>query len=339
VEVRNRGIKVNDLAGDKEPLKRELKTNREKVARLEKDTQEALYDLGRHLANLRLDGGYAELRDLIEKTDNLRASLKETEQELAYASKLGKEYKSFRKELVDTRREAKRLFKTVEKQVTEIGKRSHEAYPHMKNPGRFRSYFEDASPEDGGGAPGSSESEDDPRNGILGRLRSLRRVLDPRAEERREAEWRKNRYPRVGWQLLKTDFDKSVDGKLRGLFETVRKNLVSLLELERHQKNREEGLTAFDREMKEEWGYPDINAMQKDLERQRAEMTENMDRLYLNIGDIFNKHRLHNYVEDSFVTACRARIKRYHVRINELKLRQKDILLELKKESASGEAP
>lgn len=330
---------MNELTGDKEPLKRELKANLEKVARLEQDTQEALYDLGRHLANLRIDGGYAELRDLIEKTDNLRESLKETEQEIAYANKLSQEYRAFRKELNDTRREAKTLFRTVEKQVREIGKRSHEAYPRLENPERFRAYFEDVSGDDRGGAVGSSDAEDDPRNGILGRLRSLRRVLDPRGEERRQAESRKNRYPRIGWQLLKTDFDKSVDGELRGLFETVRKNLVSLLELERHQKHREEGLEAFDREMKKEWGYPDLDAMRKDLDRQRLEMQQSLDQLYSNIGDIFNTHRLHNYVDDSFVAACRTRIKRFHVRMNELKLRQKDIMLELKDESVPGEAP
>jgi hypothetical protein len=86
--------------------------------------------------------------------------------------------------------------------------------------------------------------------------------------------------------------------------------------------------------MRDSWGYENIAAMVEDLERQREQMRESIDGFYLEIGTIFNTHRLHDYVQDSFVKSCRRRIKRLHVRTNELRLRQRDLLRALKHDQA-----
>ena len=330
---------------EREALKQEIKVNRDKVARLGVDIQDALYDLGRHLANLRIDGGFAEIGDLIERADNLRASLKEIDREIADAGQLADDYRLFRQDLDQTRRDIKVMSARVERQISTLGEGAFEVHQKGKVPARYAAFFTEVLGKDGSGVespdPGTGAGNE-AQEGFLGRLRSLRKRLDLRGGgDRRTNDPRKSRYPRLGWRLLKTDFfeDRKTDGALRELFHEVRKNLVQVMELERHQKHRVEGLAAFDREMKGEWGFPDIESMRRELERQRSEMLSSVDALYGNIGTLFNDHRLHNYVDDSFVAASRRRVKRFHVRVNQLKLRQKEILLALKNENPVDDTP
>jgi hypothetical protein len=305
---------------------------RRKIARLDADTERALHELGRHLANLRIDGGFAEITDLIEKAGTMRSALRDLEAELDHTQRLAEDYRVFRRELQETRRQSRALYARLEREIGEIGRRSLEYYRRLEDPGRFRACFEEVL-----NAPGAAEApESEAKGGWPARLQSLRRALEGRAAQRRRKDERESVFPRLGWRLLKTDFDQHVDGPLRALYESVRKNVVDLLELERHQKHREEGIEAFDREMREEWGHPDLESMRRDLERQRQEMQTGLDALYLHIGEMFNKHRLHNYVDDSFVAACRQRIKRFHVRTNAWKLKKKEILIALRGQGAAG---
>jgi len=321
---------VDKDPGDKEKLKKEVKANQERIAALETETREALYDLGRHLANLGLDGGYAEIGDLIQKAQNLMATLRDTKQELDYTRKLQEDYKAFKKDIDGTRVEVKRLSSLAERQIGQLGEQAYEVFQDPNCPAGYRSRFEMLLK--GEEMPSDLEADDElnGNGGLLGRLKSLRHLLDPRSMERHHASRRMNRFAGLGWKLLKADFEDHAEGDLRRFFETVKQNLMSLLEQERHLRDRRAGLAAFDREMKKEWGYKNLEAMARDLDQQRAGLQERVDAIHSRIGSIFNDHRLHNYVDDSFVRACRQRIKRFHVRINQLKFRQKDLVLELK---------
>lgn len=317
-------------SGGRVDLKKEVKANQEKIAALETETREAIYDLGRHLANLGLDGGYAEIGDLIQKAQNLMATLRDTVQELEYTRKLQEDYKAFRKDLDGTRIEVKRLSSLAERQIGQLGEQAYDAFQAPDCPAGYRSRFETLFKGEEMPSIPDADDEANGNSGLLGRLKSLRHLLDPRSMERRHASRRMNQYTGLGWKLLKADFEDHAVGDLRRFFETVKQNLMNLLEQERHLRARREGLAAFDREIKKEWGYKNLEAMALDLDHQRARLQERVDALHSRIGGIFNDHRLHNYVDDSFVRACRQRIKRFHVRINQLKFRQKDLVIELK---------
>lgn len=311
---------------DAAELRKELRQNRQRVSAIERDEAAVIYDLGRHVSNLSLDAGYDELAGIIRKSATLRQNLVELEDELTWLGKVASEHVVMKGDLDATTREAKALFETLETTIVELGAHASRLHEAEDSADDLREFLAELIEHDDEWRPAAVDDVPDARAGIRKRLRSLKERFEPKVDPTRGL------YPRIGWRLLRGALDDRLsDPELRQEITAAKKGIARLLELERHQRFREESLAEFDTEMKDTWGYASIDGMIVDYENQRDEMRERLDALYVEIGAVFNTHRLHDYVEDSFVSACRRRIKRFHVRGNELRLRQRDIVRALKR--------
>lgn len=314
-------------------LRDELAANRDKQAEIERSLTAAVEALGRHLVNLEIDAGFADLTPRIRRGRTIRSNLDDVEEDIRWLDQVEREYAEHRADLVRTEREAQRLVDRLEDEINALGEHGLERIDDEGAPAplreRLRGFLEEASlpvvsAKDEDDEPSSDAASDTPSD--------ARTDLQSRAGDIARA----GPSTRLGWRLLRANSDLSwcTDPDLRGRIGDLKATVVRLLELERHQRFRTEGLRVFDEELQDIWGFETIEDMREDLLNQRDEMREHIVAIDAEIGEMFNTHRLHDRVDDSFVKASRGRIKRYHVRINELKLRRRAILLELRNADA-----
>ncbi len=300
-----------------------LAAGRAKQAEIEGNLAAIIASLGCHVVNLELDAGFADLVPRIRRGRTLRSNLDDVEEDIRWLDAVEHEYAEHREDLARTEREAQRLVDRLGDDIDGLGTHGLERIDDEGAPTplreRLRGFLEEATLPTVDAEEDSSDDAPKP---------DARDTLRSRAGDVARA----GPATRLGWRLLRANSDLSwcTDPELRARIGDLKATVVRLLELERHQRFRAEGLRVFDEELEDIWGFETIEDMREDLLNQRDEMREHIAAIDAEIGELFNTHRLHDRVEDSFVRASRRRIKRYHVRINELKLERRTLLLELR---------